>query len=318
MKKINCQKTIKNFQYHNTSISVLMANFNKSEYIAEAIISVVGQSYKNWELVIVDDASMDNSIAAVKPFLKDSRIKLFQNSNNLGYIKTLKKLIAESKYVIIGILDSDDALAPNALEEIAKAYCEHPDCGLIYSQCVYCDSDLNPAHKGYSAAIPEGKSNLHCNSVVAFRTFKKEAYEQAGGYDGKMLYAEDIDLTLRIEEKAKLLFIDKELYFYRVLPKSQTHGFINAQINRSSSALAKYRAYQRRLNSAIPNLDKTEASLVLFLGIITSFLSFRLLLFSYFVEKLFLLSPFFFLNYKFYLLLSEKIKKQIKIYLHKY
>ena len=64
------------------AISILMANFNKGEFIQQAIESVLGQTYKNWELVIVDDASTDNSVEVIKKFLSYSRITFYQNKYN--------------------------------------------------------------------------------------------------------------------------------------------------------------------------------------------------------------------------------------------
>lgn len=295
------------------SISILMANYNKGAYIEDAIQSVLNQDFDNWELIIFDDASTDDSLIKIKKFA-DERIKLISNrDNNKGYIGALKEMISEANGEIVIILDSDDALAPNALSEIAKIYQNHPEYDFVYTQCYYCDERLKPIHLGYSARIPEGNTNLHNNSVVAMRTFRKTAYLKTTGYCEQMLYAEDVDLTFKIEEIGKLYFLDKPLYYYRILKGSQTHSFCNELINRSSTSLARLNAYKRRIGTNIPNLSKVEISEVLFWGIFSSLLVKRLNLVKQFSKELLGIHPYFLIDYKFYSLIFKKIIKIVRI-----
>jgi glycosyltransferase involved in cell wall biosynthesis len=302
---------IKYFMESKTAVFILMANFNKGKYIGDAIKSVINQSVKDWELIIFDDNSIDNSVEIIESFLTDQRIRLIKNKKNLGTIFAQKSLVLSAVSEIVCILDSDDTLAPNALEVIQKAYVNYSDIGFIYTQCWYCDENLKPVHLGFSKKIPKGKTNLHDNSIVALRTFKKSDYLKTSGYDEQMLFAEDIDLSLKLEEVTKLYFIDKPLYYYRVLPKSQTHSFLNTRINRSSTALAKYNAYKRRLGTNIPNLNRHEISEVLFWGILNSLLSGRWWLLKLFCISLISINPFVFLQPGFYNLIFKKIKKII-------
>jgi len=92
--RANGRREMQRAHYSNKpKFSVLMANYNNSKYIAETIQSVLDQKFKDWELVIVDDCSTDNSIKVIKPYLKDVRIRLLKNKVNIGYIGTLKRLI---------------------------------------------------------------------------------------------------------------------------------------------------------------------------------------------------------------------------------
>lgn len=241
------------------NFSILMANYNNEMYVAEAIKSVIRQTYKNWELVIIDDCSTDNSVGIIERYLRgDERIKFFKNSNNIGYIGTLKRLIEKSSSEIVGILDSDDALTENALEEMIKAYREHPECGFVYSQFVFCDKNLKPIKEGLCRKMPPGQSNLFDLYTIAFRTYKKSCYNKTGGYDDEILYAEDRDMILKLEEVTPFYFINKPLYKYRRLDGSQTTDRRKLEISRASCALAEYKAYNRRLNKKIPNLLKDE------------------------------------------------------------
>ncbi|MEC4685992.1 MAG: glycosyltransferase family 2 protein [Nitrospirota bacterium] len=254
----------------NPQFSVLMASYNNGQFIGSAIESVINQTFKEWELVIVDDCSTDKSVEIIKTYLSDSRVRFFKNSRNIGYIGTLKRLINESRAEILGILDGDDALDEDALEKMYEAHVKNPDCGFIYSNFVFCDRDLNPVEKGFCTAlpqIPDRRTILRYDIVGPFRTFRKDAYFRTPGYDDKILYAEDKDLTLKMEEVTGFFYVDKVLYLYRVLSDSQSHDPAKKSTMKSSYYLAKYKAYRRRLGTEIPNLTNKEMSDVLFHGI---------------------------------------------------
>ena len=245
-------------------ISILMSNYNNNKYIKEAIESVINQSSPNWKLIICDDCSTDNSLEVIRLYLKNKKIKLLKNSKNLGYIKSLKKLLKNSKTEILGILDGDDVLTKNAVKIILDEYEKNLKWGFIYSQYICYDENLNFICKGFCQKIPKGKTSMHNYSVTHFKTFKKKDYMKTEGLDDSILYAEDKDLTYKMEEVTKLHFVDKILYKYRILPDSQSHSPTKLEIGQSSNALAKYNAYQRRLHTNIPNLTKREIFCVTF------------------------------------------------------
>ncbi len=254
----------KKLDFNIPRFSILMSNYNKSKYVAEAIQSVIDQTFKDWELVIIDDCSTDNSTEVIKPFLKDERIRFLENSGNIGCIRTLKRMIYESRAEIVGILDSDDTLTNDAIEVMYNSYTKNPEHGFIYSQFIFCDNELNIRRKGYCKSIPQDKSNLNLNCVSAFRTFRKKDYFKTEGIDENIIYAEEKDQIFKMEEVTKLLFIDKILYKHRVLPDSQSHEPKKKQVGRVSFILAKYKAYKRRINTNIPNLTREEMSSELF------------------------------------------------------
>ena len=290
-----------------------MTNYNHADFIGNAVESVIRQTNGNWELVILDDASTDNSIDLINRYTKDKRIRLYRNKINQGYVKNLIKLVSLAGAPIVGIVDSDDALAESAVERVLAAYDKNPQIGLIYTQNYICRADLTLDRLGYSGPIPKGLSNLHCNSINHFRTFRKSAYFNTSGYDSAMINGEDVDLLYKLEEVTDILYIDEPLYYYRVLAKSQTHSFFKETENRAFTALAKLCAYKRRLGTDIPNLTKIELAEVLFFGIFTSLLAKRFKLTAGFIRELFKVQPLFFLQPKFYLLIYRKTGKILKL-----
>ena len=195
-----------------------MANYNNEKYIAEAIQSVLNQTHRKWELIIIDDCSTDNSICVIERFLYDSRIRLIKNSLNIGYTSSLLKLVSESKSSIFGILDSDDVLTSDAVKLLCDAHKSNPNCGFIYSQFIYCDEGLNQVRKGYCRMVPAGSTNLRDNYSSAFRTFKKEVYLKTEGFNCEFSYGQDRDIIFKMEEITELLFVDRILYKHRILP----------------------------------------------------------------------------------------------------
>src|SRR3989339_698023 len=269
-------------------ISILMSSFNKGSFVKEAIESVVCQTFSDWELIIIDDASTDNSVDVIRPFLKDKRIKLFINQKNIGPINVQKMMMEKASADIVGILDSDDVLNKDAIQE-----------------------NLKYKHLGYAGEVEPKKSNLHHNMISHFRTFKKDAYFKTAGYNKECLFAEDADILLKLEEVCKIVFLNKVLYYYRILPDSQIHGFQNEMKNRSSTALARLNAYQRRLGTNIPNLSRVEISEVLFFGIFSSVFCGRYKRALYFSGQILKIYLIFFLDPRFYYLVVKKLTKNI-------
>ncbi|MFA7245499.1 MAG: glycosyltransferase [Candidatus Magasanikbacteria bacterium] len=229
--------------------SILMANYNNAKYLKQAIESVLNQTYINWELIIVDDCSVDNSVDIIKKYLKDSRIIFLKHKKNIGYVGVLKKMISLASSDLIGILDSDDALKKKAVEEVVSCYLKMPEIGMVYTQFQYCDKDLNPVKNGYCQEVSISKSTLDCDVVSHFKTFKKSVYLKTEGYNEFIIYAEDKDLVFKLEEVTKMFFLDKILYDYRVLENSQGNDKKKSFRRLISLIKARKQAYKRRKNT---------------------------------------------------------------------
>ena len=196
--------------------SILMANHNNGRYIQEAIESVLRQTYDNWELVIVDDGSDDDSVEIIKRYLGNQRIKLFIHDKHLGCGATKRDCVAATTGEIFGELDPDDALDKEALEIMVKAHEDNPDYGFIYSNLHKCDEKLIPEGKyDWIGENDSAKTNLLERRSSHFRTFKRSAYIKTSGYDQSLASAVDKDITYKLEEITKLKYIDKFLYYYR-------------------------------------------------------------------------------------------------------
>lgn len=238
--------------------SILMANYNNGKYISEAINSIKKQTYSNWELIIVDDGSTDDSLKIISPFLKDKRIKLFRHKKNMGCGAAKRTCADKSTGEYFGVLDPDDTLRKDAIKVMVDAYCKNPKHVLIYSTLYYCDKNLKPKYiASWVKSIPKGKTLLQVNAVSVFAAFKKSAYDKTKGFDPNQKKGVDKDSYLKIEEIGPIKHIKKPLYYYRENEMGISQ-FENAELAKMWCILARYRAYKRRLNTKIPNLTKEE------------------------------------------------------------
>ena len=107
------------------TVSIIMPSYNTASYIANSIRSVLGQTYANWELIIVDDCSTDKTDEVVKPFLTDKRIKYLKNDKNSGAAITRNYALRQAKGQWVAFLDSDDLWHPQKLEKQIKFMTEN-------------------------------------------------------------------------------------------------------------------------------------------------------------------------------------------------
>ncbi|KAA2221204.1 glycosyltransferase family 2 protein [Chryseobacterium sediminis] len=202
-----------------SKFSVLIANYNNGHFFEKCCQSLVAQTETDWEAVILDDGSIDDSLEVIKKIIgNDSRFKIYQNDQNRGIGFTKRRLIDLAESEICGFLDPDDALAPHALEIVLKTHSEYPEAGLVYSNFVRCDENLNPLSVHKAKQITElNQSYFNFNAEIShFVTFKKKIYEKTSGIDPFLKIAEDKDWYMKMCETAPVKYIDEDLYLYRI------------------------------------------------------------------------------------------------------
>ncbi len=226
-------------------ITYLIANHNRGPFVAACLESIRRQTSPNWLAIIADDASTDDSLSAIAPFV-DERIRLVVNPRNVGYIATLKRLIAEASTDIVAILDADDAISDDATERLLAAYGTDESVEFVYSRYAVYDETLVRQGAVHGSAIPDGGTAILEGVVGAIRSFRRGAYARTAGLDATMLYAEDRDLVYKLEEITRPVFVDAVLYYYRDLPDSQSHDARKRAIGARNTWRARRAALQRR------------------------------------------------------------------------
>ena len=191
-------------------ISVLLSVYNDDENIKKSIDSILSQSYKNIELLIIDDCSTDKTYEIINE-IKDTRVKIFRNKDNKGLTKSLNILIKESKGQILARQDSDDVSLPNRLE---IQYSE-----LQKSQL---DACTTRAHiKNSKRSIPRFSHLLPLSIVIKYKNpfihgtlmIRKSVILNIGMYDENIKYAQDYKLFIELLKKNfKIKILRKKLY----------------------------------------------------------------------------------------------------------
>lgn len=216
--------------------SVLVANFNNGKYLEQCLQSIFAQTYANWEVVIVDDASTDNSKDICRKFQDDERITVIMNKHNKGCGYTKRKCVDFAKGEICGFVDPDDAIVPDALELLIRYHSEHPDVSIVYSTHYICDENLTPQEVAdYVGQTPKQRKSWAIERPVIshFASFKRTKYLATVGISPIYMKAADKDLYYKLEDTGPVLFIDKPLYYYR-------HHSNSISLNQNAMAAYQY------------------------------------------------------------------------------
>lgn len=206
--------------------SVLIANYNNGKYLQEAINSVVEQTYTNWEVVIVDDGSTDESRGIYASLSKDTRIHIHLNESNRGCGYSKRRCVELATGELCGFLDADDVLLPNALEDHVEVHLQREDVSCCFSRFYYCDIALDVIKESRLLYVPPTSTYLENKDYAPehFTSFKKARYAETQGIDESLPAAVDQDLYFKLEEVAPVCVLDKFTYKYRSTPNQISQG----------------------------------------------------------------------------------------------
>ena len=206
-------------------LSVLMPVFNSELFVAEAIESILSQTFNDFEFLILDDASTDRSFEIIKDFeSKDSRIKVYQNEKNLGVVESRNKLINLSKGKYIAWLDSDDIAFENRFEKQTEFLEQHPEIGLLGAWLIKCDKFGTKQQIWPMETDPEKlQVDLFFHSPFSTVVMIRRSALPETLYDSRFPVAEDYDFYCRIAEKSSIANLGTPLLKYRDNSQSLSH-----------------------------------------------------------------------------------------------
>lgn len=201
-------------------VSIVLPVFNGEEHLAEAIDSVLAQTYENLELIVVDDCSTDKTPQIVSDFAqKDKRVKVIQNKVNQRLPKSLNIGFSHADGEYLTWTSDDNLYKPNAIEEMADYLGNHAGVDMVY--CDYTIIDENGAKKKDNI-LEESERLIWTNTVGACFLYRREVAEKVGNYNSEMFLAEDYDYWLRIYQAGTIKHLPRNLYCYRHHSKSLT------------------------------------------------------------------------------------------------
>lgn len=197
--------------------SILIANYNNGRFFRDCYNSIINQTYTNWEAVIVDDASTDNSVEEIRTIIgNDDRFIFVQNEKNggCGFAKNRCVQLATGEFC--GFLDPDDALEHNALEVMVAKHLEFPNASLIYSKNTNRNANMEFISVNHKEQQPKDVPVFVRFYVSHFATFKKSFYAISTGINPLVKRAVDIDLYCALDEVGDIVYVDQSLYNYRI------------------------------------------------------------------------------------------------------
>src|SRR5215472_1421850 len=215
---------------HPPKVTAIIPAYNAATYLPKAIESVFAQTYRDWEIVLIDDGSTDNTGAVAQPYRlrAPERLRYFYQENQ-GLPAARNAAIRHARGELIAILDADDVWKPERLVYSVAALDGRPDVGLAHGRVERIDSeghfiDFPPANRRWlegniSHYIYTRRAHIQCPTA----TFRRSCVEVLGGFDSAIPGTADRDFWFRISEHYRVAFVDKLLASYRVTSDSMSH-----------------------------------------------------------------------------------------------
>ncbi len=202
-------------------VSIVIATFNRADLLKETIESVLAQRFQDFELIVVDDGSNDNTSECLASY--GNRIRSWRQENK-GPSAARNFGVSQARSAWISIQDSDDLSAPNHLEVLYNYAQSHPDCGIIFANGGY----VGGQQHGRDTIIPAAKSHrlaecgihlgdLFDKSIVRLQAalISKACYDAIGGHDERLRITMDLDLAFRLHAKFPVVYLDEVVFYYR-------------------------------------------------------------------------------------------------------
>lgn len=203
-------------------VSVVIASYNYARFLPEAVQSVQAQTYTNWECIILDDCSSDNTPDVAARLVRgDSRVRYVRNEKNLGVSGTRNRGTALARGEYIAVLDADDWWHPDKLQSQMRALHAHPAAQICFTAYVRVDSNGHTAKRVASTALAPIDHTLRANNLLLHSAVvaRKSAIEAVGGYDTTLPCAHDWDLYLNVLHAfgdSAFEYVDVPLAYYRM------------------------------------------------------------------------------------------------------
>jgi glycosyltransferase involved in cell wall biosynthesis len=242
------------------SVSIVMAAKNYARFLPEAVESVLAQTFSDWELLIIDDGSTDNTPDVVHPFLADPRVR-YTRADRLGQPRAKNLGITLARGEFIAFLDADDAWEPEKLEKQLPLFHNRPEVGVVYCRRRLMDEAGNLMPRRQSPQPPRGRilDRMIVQNHVCFSSamVRRIVFSHVGMFDPEWDLAIDYDLWLRVARHYEFDVVDEELVRYRT-----GHGNLSKkQADRVDTALSIMRRAETRrsISSEVPMTAIAEA-----------------------------------------------------------
>ena len=199
----------------NDLVSIIMPSYNTAQYISQSIQSVLAQTYLNWELIIVDDCSTDNTENVVSVFLNDNRIKFLKNERNSGAAVSRNRALREARGKWIAFLDSDDLWEPEKLKK-QIAFMENHEYHFSYTNYIEIDEESVPNGKSVTGPKRISKHGMYNYCWMGCLTVMYDADAVGLIQIADIKKNNDYAIWLKVCKKANCYLLNETLARYRI------------------------------------------------------------------------------------------------------
>jgi len=237
-------------------VSVITCVYNGLPYLPQAIQSVLGQTFADFEYLVIDDGSTDGSGEKLVELARsDPRLTLLRNEANMGFARSQNRGISAARGRYVACQDQDDLSDRRRFERQVAFLEEHPQVGALGTWPQFIDQQGAPLDNGRYPLLADNDSLQRqlitgCGFAGPSLMIRRELLIALGGYDPAMSAAEDYDLLLRLAEVAQVGNLPELLYQYRSHPASVSKT--RAQLQLHNIAASRARAAQRRYGASVP------------------------------------------------------------------
>lgn len=244
-------------------VSVLMPVFNAQRFLQESIQSILSQSLLNFELVIIDDGSVDDSYKIIEYFCSiDKRVRGYKQNNN-GISYTRNKLLKLADAELIAWMDADDISHPERLEKQYAYFQSHKGCIAIGASTIMIDEDGDEIFEWNAPLTHTEIDDFHLEGkggaiIFPSSMMRKDIVCGLGGFNESLTGAEDLCLFLRLAEIGKLANLKENLFYYRQHIKSICHSEKSNIFENNLSVV-----YQCKLRRGITSADDKAPTILL-------------------------------------------------------
>ncbi len=239
-------------------VGVLIAVRNEARFIERTIRSVLSQTYSNFEVLVIDDASTDNTVDVLSRFVSEDRLRVVRNSRNLGQGAALNVGIDLLETPLIARLDGNDVCHPDRLRQQVERFGSHDDLALLSAQYDLVDQYEN--RLGPGPVLPVGSTAVadealySCPMVHSGVMFRRDRVKSVGGYGGGA--AEDWDLWARMIERWPADNLSESLVSYRVMGQGISVDPTSRLQQRRQGREIMETAYRHRLEQCGPEMSE--------------------------------------------------------------
>ncbi len=222
-------------------ISVAIPIYQGATYLRAAIESVLAQSATEFELILIDDGSSDDSLNILRSF-SDPRIRRFENSTRLGLAGNWNRCLELARGEFITVFHQDDVMAPHNLAFKAAVFRQNPNVGLVYSERSHLENRLSGETEPWQPDSPWTTDRIIPGAEFAERLFlgpnfvccpsvmlRRSALEELGAFDPALPFTADLEMWLRFALRYDVGFISERLIGYRTHGTNESHRFFNLE-----------------------------------------------------------------------------------------